>query len=127
MIWHVVSIWCGLQPIYAFSVKDLLEIHNMCNRNRKKKEAIHAVILTAIWCIWGDRNDVVFNGKRRSYHSLFKEVQTQSFSGSNIAQSGTPCIGKTGVSLMYNCLLFLSLGGSCISCFFVVHLFLVSK
>ncbi|KAL8242364.1 hypothetical protein R6Q59_012666 [Mikania micrantha] len=51
----------------------------MCNRNRKKKEALHVVILTAIWCIWEDKNDVVFNGKRRSYHSLFKEVQNLSF------------------------------------------------
>ncbi|KAL8214499.1 hypothetical protein R6Q57_003948 [Mikania cordata] len=62
MIWQRISSWCKLQPIYVFSVKDLLQIHGLGNWCERKKEAIHAMILTAMWCIWKDRNEFIVGG-----------------------------------------------------------------
>ncbi|KAL8232736.1 hypothetical protein R6Q57_002514 [Mikania cordata] len=68
-----------IQPIYVFSVADLLDLHRLCNWVGKRKEAFHSIILTAVWCIWKAKNDAVFNGKQRSYVGILKEVQSLIF------------------------------------------------
>ncbi|KAL8205834.1 hypothetical protein R6Q57_009385 [Mikania cordata] len=44
----------------------------------RKKEAIHAVISTSIWCIWKLRNEKIFKGKRAAILGLFEEIKTLS-------------------------------------------------
>ncbi|KAL8223532.1 hypothetical protein R6Q57_019007 [Mikania cordata] len=47
MICHAISTWCGLPPIYVFSVNDLLEIHRFGYCSQKKKKGVE----------WGDINN----------------------------------------------------------------------
>ncbi|KAD6452957.1 hypothetical protein E3N88_07662 [Mikania micrantha] len=79
MLWQGVSSWCKVSPIYAFSITDLLDFHRMGSWNHRKKEAIHAIILTTIWSIWKMRNDAVFNRRKSSHQKIFKEIQALSF------------------------------------------------
>ncbi|KAJ0445049.1 hypothetical protein HanIR_Chr16g0838681 [Helianthus annuus] len=71
-LWQVIGQWCKVQAIYAFSLRDLLGLHDSINESKKKREAFHSIILTAIWCVWRMHNDVVFN---RALVSLAKAVE----------------------------------------------------
>ena len=67
MIWGIVSQWCKLQPIFAFDLKDLLEIPCYIT-DKKKAKMVYAVILATCWAIWKERNDAAFNNKK-TFHS----------------------------------------------------------
>ncbi|KAL8258081.1 hypothetical protein R6Q59_030122 [Mikania micrantha] len=79
-IWLGITNWCRLhQPIYAFSVKDMLHLHQSLNVSVRKKEAFHVVVLTAFWFIWKARNEAQFRGRRCSFHSLLEEIKALSY------------------------------------------------
>ncbi|XP_022041236.1 uncharacterized protein LOC110943813 [Helianthus annuus] len=58
--WLNLATWWGLPPIIAFGLKDLLTVHGSNSGSEKKRKAIHAVVLVAIWNIWKTRNDALF-------------------------------------------------------------------
>lgn len=51
-IWQFISSWCGIPPIYAFEIRDLLKTHLLGDHGKNKRKAIHSVILTACWCVF---------------------------------------------------------------------------
>nr|XP_043618954.1 uncharacterized protein LOC122590843 [Erigeron canadensis] len=51
-IWAAISQWCNIPPIFAFSFKDLLDIHVYMRGSVSLKKAFYGVVLVAIWCIW---------------------------------------------------------------------------
>ncbi|XP_022014901.2 uncharacterized protein LOC110914417 [Helianthus annuus] len=61
-LWHRISRWCRLPPIFAFSFKDLLEIHLDRSIAIKVRPIIHGIIVVACWCLWLARNRAVFSG-----------------------------------------------------------------
>ncbi|KAL8205884.1 hypothetical protein R6Q57_009435 [Mikania cordata] len=79
LLWQGISSWCKIDPIYAFFVKDLLEVHRFINGSWNKRESIHAIMLTAIWCIWMSRNEIMFNRRRKTYHAQLREVKDLSY------------------------------------------------
>ncbi|KAK1423516.1 hypothetical protein QVD17_18819 [Tagetes erecta] len=38
MAWLFVSTWCKIKPTYAFSIKDLLDIHKMIDASKNKRD-----------------------------------------------------------------------------------------
>ncbi|KAJ0954972.1 hypothetical protein HanRHA438_Chr00c03g0844201 [Helianthus annuus] len=58
-LWQAISSWCKVTPIYAFGLKDILELHTVMGSSPRFKKAVHAVCLSAIWCIWKARNECV--------------------------------------------------------------------
>ncbi|KAJ0445645.1 putative reverse transcriptase zinc-binding domain-containing protein [Helianthus annuus] len=75
-VWSVISQWCKLQPIYAFGIKDLVDIDAFITGSSKYKKALHAVVLTTFWCIWKHRNARVFEQAPCSIQSVIGEVKT---------------------------------------------------
>ncbi|KAL8248804.1 hypothetical protein R6Q59_005672 [Mikania micrantha] len=55
----------------------LLELYK--NIDGVKKEIIHSIVITSMWCLWRMRNDIVFNGGKPSVHRLIEEVKRTSF------------------------------------------------
>ena len=78
MIWGIVSQWCKLQPIFAFDLKDLLEI-SCYIKDKKKAKMVYVVILAACWAILKERNDAAFNNKKPSIHHMITEIKTSSY------------------------------------------------
>ncbi|XP_076930957.1 uncharacterized protein LOC143595955 [Bidens hawaiensis] len=70
VIWQFISSWCGLNPVYAFDVRDLLKIHLTCGVDKIKQKALQALILTTCWCIWKARNEAIFDNKRVSVNRI---------------------------------------------------------
>ncbi|XP_076952132.1 uncharacterized protein LOC143625763 [Bidens hawaiensis] len=79
MVWSVITSWCKVPSIYAFSVKDLLELHKYTFFPKRKAKAFYVVCLTTIWCIWRARNVLVFEGKSVSLNNVMGEIKTLSF------------------------------------------------
>ncbi|XP_076944940.1 uncharacterized protein LOC143615794 [Bidens hawaiensis] len=78
-VWCLISQWCKVPSIYAFSVRDLVELHRYASFPTDKAKAFHAVCLVTIWCIWKKRNDVVKKGGQVHPRSLIEEVKPLGF------------------------------------------------
>ncbi|KAI3683245.1 hypothetical protein L1987_83746 [Smallanthus sonchifolius] len=78
-LWHIVSQWCKIPSIYAFEIKDLLEMHKFSRVSKKKAKMIHAIVLTSLWCLWKARNTLIFEGRQLSLANLVEEVKILGF------------------------------------------------
>ncbi|KAK1415527.1 hypothetical protein QVD17_31310 [Tagetes erecta] len=47
MTWHFISSWCKIQPIFAFNIKDILEVHKSIDGSRNKRKVVQGIILTS--------------------------------------------------------------------------------
>ncbi|KAJ0805311.1 putative reverse transcriptase zinc-binding domain-containing protein [Helianthus annuus] len=50
LVWGEISRWCGVQSVFAFSIRDLLLLHKSPVLGRIKK-VFQSVILTTCWVI----------------------------------------------------------------------------
>ncbi|KAJ0436216.1 hypothetical protein HanIR_Chr17g0902131 [Helianthus annuus] len=51
-----------MQQLYAFSMKDLVEIHKDMTVAVQKKRHIQVIILATCWGIWKVKNETIFGG-----------------------------------------------------------------
>ncbi|MFS7937724.1 putative reverse transcriptase zinc-binding domain-containing protein [Helianthus anomalus] len=79
IIWYKVSRWCHIPSIFAFSIKDLLEIHKFSRLGASAKKILQGVIITVCWCIWLARNKTVFSVYRASEEEVFSDVRSLGF------------------------------------------------
>ncbi|KAL8223288.1 hypothetical protein R6Q57_020687 [Mikania cordata] len=63
-LWQQVSDWCKVPPIFAFEIKDLLELSSTTLAKEEHKEL---------------RNEAVFNGTRPSLYRLVEDVKRTGF------------------------------------------------
>ncbi|XP_022040060.1 uncharacterized protein LOC110942593 [Helianthus annuus] len=75
ILWQKVSWWCGMAPIYAFSVKDLLDVHKDRNINSGVKHVVQGIMFISVWCLWLARNRAVFSNADVKVDSVFSEVR----------------------------------------------------
>ncbi|XP_021999371.1 uncharacterized protein LOC110896215 [Helianthus annuus] len=78
-VWSAFSEWCNIPPLYLFEFKDILDIHKFMKRSKKEEKIIYGLALITSWCIWKERNEVVFNQKRCSPHDIIGELKSRSF------------------------------------------------
>ncbi|KAJ0866471.1 hypothetical protein HanRHA438_Chr12g0552141 [Helianthus annuus] len=64
--------------LLCFRVKRYLELHTVVGLSPKFKKAVHAMCLSAIWCIWKARNECVFKQNRWSMEKIMDDVKTLS-------------------------------------------------
>ncbi|XP_022024846.1 uncharacterized protein LOC110925185 [Helianthus annuus] len=79
VMWHKVSLWCKIQPIFAFSMKDLLEFYKTQPIEEPKKKYIQTIVLATCWSMWKARNEGISNGKRENTYGIFVEMQANTF------------------------------------------------
>ncbi|KAJ0920733.1 putative RNA-directed DNA polymerase [Helianthus annuus] len=78
-VWTAFSDWCKIPPLYLFEFKDILEIHKFIKRIKKEEKIMYGLALTTAWCIWKERNEVVFKQKRCSPQDIIREFKSRSF------------------------------------------------
>ncbi|MFS7924867.1 hypothetical protein Hanom_Chr03g00277651 [Helianthus anomalus] len=79
ILWQKNSQWCRISPIFAFSFKDLLEIHRDKYLDHRVKPVVHGIIISACWCLWLARNKAIFSGFDAKAGSIFSEVKSLGF------------------------------------------------
>ncbi|XP_076896664.1 uncharacterized protein LOC143549701 [Bidens hawaiensis] len=78
-VWCLISQWCKVPPIYAFSVQDLVELHRYMSVPKVKAKAFHAICLITMWCLWKKQNDMVHNGAPVHVQGLYEEIKSLSY------------------------------------------------
>ncbi|MFS8028122.1 hypothetical protein Hanom_Chr16g01506751 [Helianthus anomalus] len=88
-IWALVSLWCKIPDIFAFSIKDLLELHEDIGITGRKKAVIQGIIRIGCWCIWKARNDYKFNNKEIKVEGIMRDIKTLGFFWFNSRSKGS--------------------------------------
>ncbi|XP_022031509.1 uncharacterized protein LOC110932487 [Helianthus annuus] len=78
-IWQAISLWLKIPPIFAFGLKDILELHNFVGVSLKSKKAVYAVCLSVMWCVWKARNELIFNQTGWSLEKVVGDIKALSF------------------------------------------------
>ncbi|XP_022013959.1 uncharacterized protein LOC110913435 [Helianthus annuus] len=79
ILWHKVSRWCRIPPIFAFSFKDLLEVHKSNHVKIAEKMIVQGVVYSALWCLWAARNKGIFSGVEVKVENIFCELKSLGF------------------------------------------------
>ncbi|XP_021986989.1 uncharacterized protein LOC110883581 [Helianthus annuus] len=79
VIWQNIADWCRIPPIIAFDVKDLLDLHGGASNGRKKKKALHAVVLVTFWSLWKMRNETVFRQASPCTTKILDEIKALAY------------------------------------------------
>ncbi|XP_022040014.1 uncharacterized protein LOC110942548 [Helianthus annuus] len=78
-IWLNIAEWCNIQPVIAFGIKDLLSLHEVSSGSSKKRKAVHAIVLVALWCIWKLRNEIVFRQGVPNYTNTLDDIKSMAY------------------------------------------------
>ncbi|XP_022031534.1 uncharacterized protein LOC110932514 [Helianthus annuus] len=78
-VWYLISRWCNISPIFAFSLEDLLEVHVFSGLGIKAKIALKGIIMVGWWCIWIARNNRRFSNKTCSASSIVQDIKSLGF------------------------------------------------
>ncbi|XP_022003823.1 uncharacterized protein LOC110901295 [Helianthus annuus] len=79
IVWQMVSSWINIPPIYAFTIEDLLRVHEHIAGSVIVKKLIQAIVLISCWSLWKSRNDLIFSGTRVDISRLLAEIKSTSF------------------------------------------------
>ena len=79
VLWQHIASWCKVQNWFAFSFKDLMEVHNFIGLSGKAKDIFHGIIIIGCWCIWKARNMLKFQRKNARLEDIIGEVKVLGF------------------------------------------------
>ncbi|KAK9064964.1 hypothetical protein SSX86_016347 [Deinandra increscens subsp. villosa] len=78
-IWSRVENWCRLSPMIVFDVSDFLKIPGNQPMSKHAKYILRGIIYTSLWTIWIERNDRIFQNKRRRAKEVFESIRMTSY------------------------------------------------
>ncbi|KAK9063694.1 hypothetical protein SSX86_017566 [Deinandra increscens subsp. villosa] len=78
-VWSVIEQWVKAPPFLFFSVKDILEDDKDPRKGSKVEQARKVVVLSCVWCLWLERNRIVFKSCLSSRERVLREVKMWSF------------------------------------------------
>ncbi|MFS7972208.1 putative RNA-directed DNA polymerase [Helianthus anomalus] len=78
-VWSGISRWCRVPEIYAFGVKDLVELHEYYGGSDTKKLLLHSSIIIVCWRLWRARNETVFSSKDAKVGDIIADVKSFGF------------------------------------------------
>ncbi|MFS7999230.1 hypothetical protein Hanom_Chr12g01163601 [Helianthus anomalus] len=79
IVWQMASSWINIPPIYAFTIEDLLRVHENITGTATIKKLAQAIVLISCWSLWKSRNDLIFTGTRVDISRLLAEIKSTSF------------------------------------------------
>ncbi|MFS7925586.1 putative reverse transcriptase zinc-binding domain-containing protein [Helianthus anomalus] len=78
-VWHRLSSWAKIPPIFAFAFGDLLVCYKWSGLGKEVKDIVWGLIVVSCWCIWKARNGKIFSNGRKNSFEIFREVKSLGF------------------------------------------------
>ncbi|KAJ0935846.1 putative reverse transcriptase zinc-binding domain-containing protein [Helianthus annuus] len=79
VLWQKISQWCRIPPIFAFTFRDLLEIHKAGHIRTEVRRVVQGIIIVSCWCLWMAWNKAIFSSKEAKMDDVFSEVKSLGF------------------------------------------------
>ncbi|XP_076913782.1 uncharacterized protein LOC143572521 [Bidens hawaiensis] len=78
-VWSGVASWCKVHRFFGFSIRDLVEFHNIVALSKVKKEVFQGIIFIACWRIWKARNELIYENKPVIVEDIIEDVKVLGF------------------------------------------------
>lgn len=78
-VWFRVENWCRISHSFLFDIPDLLKVPECQTEYKDSKHILRGIWYTAIWMIWNERNERVFNDKKRHPVQLVENIKTKAY------------------------------------------------
>ncbi|KAJ0555818.1 hypothetical protein HanIR_Chr07g0306511 [Helianthus annuus] len=78
-VWFLISRWLKISPIFAFSLTEMLDIHEFSGLGSKAKDIFKGIIMVGWWCIWRARNETRFSNRHFSAISIAEDIKSLGF------------------------------------------------
>ncbi|XP_076925644.1 uncharacterized protein LOC143588558 [Bidens hawaiensis] len=78
-VWQAITLWCKVPQIFAFNIRDVLDLYKYTKFPKRKAKFFHAVCLASLWCLWKARNEMVFNGHAVTVERMVGDIKALSF------------------------------------------------
>ncbi|XP_076902794.1 uncharacterized protein LOC143557650 [Bidens hawaiensis] len=78
-VWQAISMWCNVPQMFAFSVRDILDMFRYTKFSKRKAKAFHVICLVTLWCLWKARNEMMHDGLPVTVGMVVDNVKTLSF------------------------------------------------
>ncbi|KAK9070135.1 hypothetical protein SSX86_010535 [Deinandra increscens subsp. villosa] len=78
-VWSVVFYWCNVPKELAFTLHDILHIHEAWPHSSGLKKVLHGVFVATLWGLWKARNRKVFNDRNADVAVILWETKSLSF------------------------------------------------
>ena len=79
MVWDLICKWTHVHRFFAFSFKDLIEVHEHVGLKGKAKVVFQGIIFISCWAIWRARNKLKFEGIKVKIEEVFSEIKSTGF------------------------------------------------
>ncbi|PWA43878.1 toll/interleukin-1 receptor (TIR) domain-containing protein [Artemisia annua] len=79
VLWQHIASWCKVQNWFAFSFKDLMEVHNFVGLSGRVRDIFYGIIIIGCWSIWRARNRLKFQSKKDRMEDIIGEVKVLGF------------------------------------------------
>ncbi|PWA80208.1 RNA-directed DNA polymerase, eukaryota [Artemisia annua] len=79
MVWNLICKWTHVQRFFAFSFKDLIEMHDHVGLKGKAKVVFQGIIFISCWAIWRARNKLKFEGIKIKVEEVVSEIKSMGF------------------------------------------------
>lgn len=71
--------WCRTAPMFVFDVSDLLKMADIQAVSKQQRFILKGIIITSMWALWNERNNRVFEDKRRRPIEVVEIIKTTSY------------------------------------------------
>ncbi|MFS8018516.1 hypothetical protein Hanom_Chr15g01392971 [Helianthus anomalus] len=78
-VWSIVTRWCKVPELVAFSVRDILEFHNFCGLKGRMLVAFKGITVITCWQLWKARNDLIFSNISRKEVEIVSSIKSIGF------------------------------------------------
>ncbi|XP_022007480.1 uncharacterized protein LOC110906688 [Helianthus annuus] len=78
-IWSRIEHWCSLTPIFAFDMKDFMEMPSIQTKSKRSRNIPRGIVFTTLWSIWNEHNTRIFKGVRRRPVEVLESIKMTSY------------------------------------------------